>query len=365
MKHILLPAAVASLMTISCSTARQAAVKVSVTPTSSMSNATENVVVYHLPQTVLRVEVEMDKVIRKAGPYFRYTERLLNISNVILEDSESWRIRSIKVVPVGRADDNQAYAIAMDGPGVAQNVTLNNQGVLCGINLSTPCMDVPAASYVYTPEIQKTDVTFDAVPRLEKLLKQTSTAAMAEEAANYIYKIRKRRSKIFSANFPILPPDGLSLELTKAELDTLETQFMELFTGKETVQTIKRVIEHIPTRTNPENTVLFRFSTNAGMVDPMDLSGAPVYLEVKHKAIPELPHAEAKKETKSNGLYHIKPGKATVRIVDRSTLMLEEEMDIAQFGQVMSMPAAVLEQPNVSIELSPVTGALKRVSTGK
>lgn len=363
MKRILIPATAILLLTASCATQRSAPVKVNVVKTSSLTNATSDAIVYHLPQTVLRVEVEVEKAILKAGPFYRYSERLLNISDVIMEDGETWRIKSLKVTPIGRTNYSQSYAIQMTGPGSAQNILLNNQGVLCGINLPEHhCMDAPSARYEHTPELQSVDVNFNGVPKLEKLLKQTSTAAMAEEAANYIYKIRKRRSKIFSANFPVLPPDGLSLELTKAEMDSLEGEFIELFTGKKEVQTIKRVFEYVPERINPESSVLFRFSNKTGIVDRMDLSGTPIYIEVKNLATPELPDQAPKKEEQSNGLFYCKPGKALVRLIDRNILMFEEELEIAQLGQVLSMPATLLGRKQVQIELSPVTGAVKKIT---
>lgn len=363
MKRIIIPATAILLLTASCATQRSAPIKVNVVKTSSLTNATTGAVVYHLPQTVLRVEVEVEKAIMKAGPFYRYSERLLNISDVVMEDGEEWRIKSLKVIPIGRTNYSQSYAIQMTGPGSAQNVLLNNEGVLCGINLpENSCTDVPSAKYEHAQELQSADVNFNGVPKLEKLLKQTSTAAMAEEAANYIYKIRKRRSKIFSANYAVLPPDGLSLELTKAEMDSLESEFIELFTGKKEVMTIKRVFEYVPDRVNPESSVLFRFSTKSGIVDRMDLSGAPIYIEVKNLVTPELPNQETKKEDNTNGLYYCNPGKAAVRLVDRNILMFEEELDIAQFGQILSMPAALLGRKQVQIELSPVTGAVKKIT---
>lgn len=362
MKHFIIPATLIALLTVSCATSRQAPVKVNVSKTSTLTNATSNAIVYYLPKTVLRVEVEVEKSVMKAGPFFRYSERLLNISDVVMEDAEVWRIKSLKVLPVGRADFAQSYAIEMNGPGTAQNVVLNSEGVLCGINPSQIlCTQVPSAKYEFTHELQSSEVNFDGVPKLEKLLKQTSTAAMAEEAANYIYKLRKRRSKIFSANYAVLPPDGEAFELTKAEMDTLETQFTELFTGKKETQTITRIFEFVPERVNPESTVLFRFSSNKGIVDRMDLSGAPVYIEIKNLSIPELPHQESKKEQAANGLYYMMPGKATVRLIDRNILMFEDQMDIAQFGQTLSMPASLLERQKIEIELCPATGALKQV----
>jgi hypothetical protein len=366
-KKFFLLISVVSLL-VSCTTTRELAVTADVVKAPSLGNATVNTVIYGLPQTAMKVEVTAVKRVKKAGPFYRYAEKYLNITNVVVEDQEEWVLKLVNVVPIGKADVSKLFAIRMSGPGQAQNVNLNREGVLCGINLSLFSeQPLPQPAFQSLPIIGLPEVNFSAVPMLEKQLIKTSTAAMAEEVANHIYKIRKRRTKILTADYDKLPPDGDAYAIVVDELNRLEKQFTELFVGKVEEQVVTRVFEYIPGKQGNGNNVLFRFSKSDGIVDKMDVTGTPVYIEVKDETVRHLPENEIKdsKASAKQGLFYCVPGKARVRVLDRTVLLFEQEMDVAQFGQLVSLPAGLLERKNVEIELSPVTGALIRVTERK
>ncbi|MFT3738058.1 MAG: DUF4831 family protein [Breznakibacter sp.] len=347
-------------------TARKIESNVDVVKASSLTNATNHSVVYSLPATALRVEVTAVKTVKKVGPFYRYAQKYFNISNVVTEDSEEWTIRSVKVTPYGKPDPNKVFAILQKGPGVAQNISVNNLGVLCGINIQAPCLcpePYPTVQMAGEPTLET--VNFDAVPMLEKQLVTTSTATMADETAQYIYKIRKRRSRIFTSDYPNLPPDGQAYQTVKDEVATLEHDFMELFAGKIVQVEIVKSFEYIPARESVDNNVLFRFSSKKGFVDRMDLSGTPVYAEVKDlkaRTLPDTPLAQPKKGNVPNGLFYNSPGLAKVRILDRNVPVFEQEFELAQFGQLMSLPVETMLQPNLKIEMSSVTGSILSIS---
>lgn len=346
--------------------ASKSKVNVSVEKASDLNNSVINVVPYFLPKTVFKIEVEVEKQIRKVGPFYRYSEKFLNLSDVITSDEEKYNIKSVKLLSIGKKDVDLAYIIRQEGKGCAQNILVNNEGVLCGINVK--CNSGAARlddTKVLLNEISISDINFDDVPYLEKQLLKTSTAAMAEEVANYIYKIRKRKMKIFTSDFENLPPDGKAYEKVDQELDELEKQFVELFKGKEVVQTIRFEFEFEPGLQGADRNVLFRFSEKGGILDRMDLSGAPIYIEITNLEQRQLPEGEVEKPQKigPRGLYCINPGKSLVKIIDRNITLLEKEVPVAQFGQVYSLPVNMMQEEGSSIELSPVTGAVISIST--
>ena len=209
------------------------------------------------------------------------------------------------------------------------------------------------------------DVSFDAVPLLEKQLTKTSTAAMAEETANLIYKVRKRRFKILASDYEVLPPDGKSYEVTVQELNKYEKQLVELFTGKKETFTVTKTFDFIPDSMSVDNTVLCRFSSGKGLLDPMDLSGTPVYIQLsidKQKSLPSGYVVADNKEPLRQGLFYRIPVKASVKIIDRNILMLQKDVLLGQYGQLVSLPVELLQKDNVRIELDPATGALKNIS---
>jgi hypothetical protein len=241
---------------------------------------------------------------------------------------------------------------------------LTPSGVLAGINSDFATSDCHLKEFTAAELPDIVDVNFNEVAMIEKQLVKTSTAAMAEETANYIYKIRKRRFKILASDYEQLPPDGQAYEVMVRELNKLEKEHMELFVGKTETYTITKSFDIIPDKMSTNNDVLFRFSTVSGIVDKMDVSGAPVYFELEAEEGKELPDAAVvleKGQEMRNGLFYNKPGKASIKIIDKNKLIKEKEVYLGQYGQVVSMPSSVLEQENVSIRINPATGALQSI----
>ena len=363
--------AILSLLTgvilLSCASEQTIPSKVNVKDVNALSDATTNALVYALPTTIIRVEVDVEKTISKVGPFYRYSQKMLNVTDVVTEDKEEWKINSVHIKTVGKPDDDKRYNVAFSGASAALFLNLTDDGVLAGINLQQlPNYESSLTSYSTEELPRLEDVNFNNVAMLEKQLVKTSTAAMAGEAANFIYKVRKRRFKILASDYENLPPDGQAYEVSVRELNQLETDFMALFIGKKQTYHTTQVFDVIAEPMAVNNTVLFRFSTVKGIVDKMDLSGTPVYVEVEvdnQKSLPDQKVIDPKnKEEVRNGLYYCRPAKATVKIIDRNILLNQKDVYLAQYGQVLSMPSEILERDDVRIELNPVTGALKSIS---
>ncbi len=354
----------ASFALLACHSTQIIPSKAQVKPVSEVNDATVNSLMYYLPKTVLRIEVDLEKTISKVGPFYRYSKKLLNVSEVITEDKQEWKIADIRLSSYGVVDESQHYMISYSGHNVAPLVHLNSQGLLAGINLSDEMNCSPALKEITTQETPNLeDVNFDDVPLLEKQLTKTSTTAMADDAAAFIYKIRKRRFKIISSKYKETPPDGQSYQTVLEELNTLEKQYLELFVGKKETYKTTKVLFLEPGIGSGNTDVLFRFSSLNGMVDKMDLSGTPVYIEWEQERQRPLPNTKPQKvkvEPKY-GLYYRLPGKMMVKIIDRNILLKEQEVEVAQFGQVVSLPPDLLEQDDIEIKFHPETGALKSI----
>jgi|GEM_PF-57196 len=351
---------------VSCASEVQIPSVVNVQNVNNLSNATVNSLVYTLPVTVVRVEIEAEKTISKVGPFYRYSKKMLNVNSVVLEDGEEWSLKSAKLQTIGQPDYSKRFSVTSSGSNIASLLSLNPEGVLVGVNLkSQPNNSSPLKSNIEVEMPTTDDVSFDGVPMLKKQLSKTSTAAMAEETANLIYKIRKRRLKILASDYPVLPPDGKAYEVTVSELNKLEKELMELFVGKKELCTVTKTFDFIPDPMSVNNAVLCRFSSQKGIVSPTDLSGTPIYIEInidKPKALPSGAMATDDKEPLRQGLFYAVPAKGEVKIVDRNVLLLKKEVLLGQYGQLISLPVELLQKDNIRIELDPATGALKNIT---
>ena len=337
--------------------------QVEVKPTAEVVDPTSQSLTYMLPKTTIHIEVEMEKVIKKAGPYYRYSQRYLNLSNVITEDKEEWVIKGVKINTQGTPDESKRYSVFSQGNTSANNLSLTPKGILTGIN--NPFKYHPSPKKCTKPIPSLENISFDNVSLNEELLYKTSTAAMAQEAANMIYRLRTTRTELLSGELENLPPDGEAYKTVLKEIEKQEKDFVSLFSGKTITATQTEHFELTPDPLSSyANFVLCRFSKTKGLVDAMDITGTPIYLKIDTEIKKQLKNkrTEAPKEPAKNGLFYNIPGSVTIQVVDKNELLLTQSVDMAQYGQVISMSPAILEKEDVVIKVCPVTGALLSVS---
>lgn len=317
---------------------------------------------YNLPKTVIRVEVVAEKVVAKPGPFFRFSQRLLNVTEVETDNREEWRIVGANISTVGLPDEKRQYCVLTQGSPSIAALNLTKNGVLAGVNMNRYLLRDETA---VEPEtlISLSDVKFNDVPYTEEQLIKSSTAAMAEEVAKEIYRLRQLRSQILNGSAQTLPPDQGAYKLAIEEINRQEKAFMELFTGKVVVQTVKKNFDFIPQADQSLNTILLRFSQQNGFLDTTDVSGTPVYIEVDvdTKNYRDFISEETSKSINTTGLVYCKPVKAEVKVIDRTLLLKQQEVLLAQFGQLLRMPADLFNVNGAGVEMDVTTGAVKRV----
>lgn len=322
---------------------------------------------YFLPKTAIRVEVTADKIIEKTGPFYRYSQRYLNLSEVITEDSEAWQIRSASITTAGIPDAERRFRITAQGAPAAAAVSLTPDGILKGLNLF---MDLPFQAPFHSDFSPSTAssraVTFDDVPYTEEQLQKTSTAAMAEEVAKEIYRLRNNRTRIVESEAQLLPPDEGAYHIVLQELEKQENKFLSLFKGKRETQTITKTFTFIPDTLKEGNQVLFRFSAQNGFLEPLDVSGTPVYIDINadDKSTDEKIITPGEKEEMPRGLVYCIPSAAKVKVIDRTVLLAESRVQLAQFGKLHRLPASLVNNPSTIVVADPATGGIMKIMTG-
>jgi hypothetical protein len=319
---------------------------------------------YYLPKTVIKVEVTAQKKIVKQGPFYRYSQRYLNLSDVITEDKEEWTITGARISTKSLPDAQRMFRITTQGTPAAASVALTPEGILRGINLA-PVIGKAQQHQPRAPfaNASSSELFFDDVPFTEEQLLKTSTAAMAEEAAKEIYRLRDAKRRLLESEAQILPPDKGAYQTVLEQLEIQEQKFLSLFKGKIVTSQMVQSYDFVPDTLTKGNQVLFRFSAQKGFVDPMDVSGTPVYIEVKApKTISSpLSYAPTEKGDLRRGLVYCIPAPARVKIIDRTLLLTEADVNLGQFGQLRRLPASLLDNPGTSLLIDPLTGALIQI----
>jgi len=319
---------------------------------------------YYLPKTVIKIEIIAEKEVAKTGPFYRFSQRFLNISDVVTEDREGWHIIGANISTYGIADEKKLFKVSTEGtPGMAA-LSLTTDGVLKSINHNKTekfnnqeLLEQPSSKI-----ISLENINFNDVPFTEDQLIKSSTTAMAEEVSKEIYRLRQLKSRMIKGEVKFSPDTG-SFEQMLAELEKLEQAYLSLFTGKIEKQTIKRVYEFIPDNSQNANTVLLRFSQQKGFLESMDVSGTPVYIEIEvnTKNTNNYLLEEDKKTENTTGLAVCNPVPAKVRIIDRTLLLTESKVFLGQFGQVYRLPKDLLNGSKIEILLDESTGAIKEI----
>jgi hypothetical protein len=322
---------------------------------------------YVLPKTILKIDIEYSETKQKAGVYAKYASRYLGVSDadVITEDRIYYTLEKVSVTEAGIPNKEQSYLVTFKSKTTAPFVYLTEEGVICTINADY----IPETINV-SPEISSTPHTesFRLNPQsvyTEEYLRAGSVSKMAEVAAKNIYKIRESRQDILTGEAENVPKDGEAMKIILQNLNAQETIWRELFTGSiETIKHTKQLTVEPVAETNRE--ILFRFSKYLGVVEVDDLSGIPVYWNLKDLRTVEISGPEPdpkKKEKESQSIVYNVPGKAEIEIYTGKKKLCSATVNATQFGTTQLLGTSLFEDKKAPIRIYfyPATGAIKQI----
>lgn len=310
--------------------------------------------VYALPKTQLCVEVEVEKITQRPGLYYQYSERYLATSQVVLEEKTTYALKSIVVSAAAVPDPKRTYAIQSTKNSFLNQISVNEQGVLCGINV--PCQ--PSAKHkdsAASVASVKQPATM-LLPLSEEYLMAGSNAKLAEGAAKQIYRIRESRMSLLTGDLDHLPSDGKSLATMLDRLDKMESDLTALFIGKTTVEVQKQRFCLFPDSAMTD-VVVFRLSSVKGLVASDDLSGNPYFIQVKPEKISTVsPDPKAKKI--QTAINTILPAKTEIAITNGVKTFFTGSFMIPQLGELVPLSADMFGYPKLKVHVDPQTGRL-------
>jgi hypothetical protein len=349
------------LCTLLCVTLALNAFPVLKTAPVNNENNQESGYIYTLPKTRITVEITTTTTKETPGKYFAYAERYLGLTNVCTQEKSNSEIASINIKTEAIPDTKNTFMI-YEMPVIKgdANVLLTKEGFLKSVNGNTEFIPEQKKEIFRKKMVKRSGdfKTMESSIVTREMQQSSSTARIAELAANEIFNIRENRKNLLTQDVDKAPSDGQSYEIVLSELNRMEKYYTELFTGKK--DQVKNTYTFVYEPENNIESILFRFSKAQGVVDKSDLSGNPVYINISKQQViekPQINKGKSKKEETNAGLYYRIPGKASVKITDGINILKESELTIAQFGQIFNLPAKNYK----SIELCPLTGNLIKV----
>jgi hypothetical protein len=335
-----------------------------VTPLSGKTTISEGSLIYGLPLTVVDIEIEAERIIEKPGPYSRYAEDLLGLTDIIKAENEFWTIKGITVNTHQELDPEQFYVIEASTIFQTNVLALKKEGLILDINPDIYCTfregslggetelktlrayDLGSDEYfenrkdtVY--KIVSVDTAFIKVPYLVEKKQKLTIDQLAEKAAIRLMEMRDGKHLILTGETNLFPQNEAPIN----EMNRLEKEYTELFTGKTLTERRKFKYQIIPRKDSAGKQItLCMFSESAGPLPSTDKSGTPVIIEF----IPEIKTKDLKiiygKNNSSSSknydkLFYRIPDVVNVKVVFGDEVDNTSRKLIYQFGEIIRMPA--------------------------
>ena len=333
-------------------------------PLSDNVTLREGSVVYGLPRTVFTVSVEMERAIEIPGPYAKYAGDLLGLNKVIQNENEYWSIEGISVKTNEELDPSEFYVIESNTLFQTNVLALKKEGLIMdlnpgmfysadnktGINKSEinqfGSSDLGSDEYF---QLQRdtaykritVDSSFIRIPYIVEKKKMLSVDQLAEKAARRLMEMRDGKHLILTGEATVFPQNEAAI----IEMNRLEKEYTELFTGKTIKETRTFTCHIIPTKEmSGKQTILFQFSELTGPVSGSSKGGKSVIAEfIPEQITKDLTILNKTKSdpkaSKYDKLFYRVPDVVNMKISLGSEVLFNSRRLIYQFGQVVQLPS--------------------------
>jgi hypothetical protein len=339
----------ASLM-VSCSLNYQ----ISSTNIQDLSRFQEYGFIYALPVTRMKVKMTVTQNIHVPGPYRDYAEKYLGIKNVDEIPDTEWCMEDIQIEPVTEPDPEHIYSVQDRWGKLTKEKILQftSNGLMIDVDNYEDITGKPE-SFEKKDQIYYTDLSikrnfekistdsdkFDKVSSTRGMIEAKSPEKKAEEAANFLIKIRKRRFKLVAGQYEGVTPDGQALTVSVEELNRLEQEYLSLFIGKIRTDTLVRTfIINVPGDKEIQYIPFSRFSEDNGFIENEDSEGESLILKIKDmNSVSNLKNLSlpTNEATKVPIVYYRVPGKAEINVLRGSREIYAGEFGIYQLGAII------------------------------
>lgn len=329
----------------------------------SAGKANEYGLIYSLPLTAVDICLEAELTQESPGEFYNYAKRHLGIADAITREGRRAALRSVTITPRGITDPDNRWT-AQFKAGSTPFMILDGAGIPLAINTE----DIPDAAEATLPQPRpaaptplQTDAARQAIT--QDMARSSSTSKRAELAAQRIFELREMRSDILSGQADNVPADGQAMQLVLDNITAQEAALTAMFAGTRSTSTVVETISFVPDSAEVSGKVIARLSAVEGIVDPDNLAGAPITLDlriVEEGSLPVNEKGELKRFPKGGVAYNI-PGKARLSISYGGREVASADVELAQLGVTFGLdPALFSDKKNPSkLLLDPATGAIR------
>lgn len=324
-----------------------------------------NTLLYGLPKTSLKVDVELVKSVARKGPFAEFAAKYLQMK-VAQQDIVTWRIANVALSEHFELDPSQYYVITFKNypKNIERLITLTKEGALLDMSLSSFLASgqfAPAEittgfknMVIESPLFQTVDTLFQVMlkdtafvkePLVIKKLQHLSKEAQAKELAQQIFDLRQRKQDLLNGEADD-SPDGTTLKILLEQIDLQEAALLSMFTGTSMEIASKRSFVCVPEE-GSRKIPLFHFSEQQGFADSKEGAAevACIFSPLGEVAVNNMaivhPKSVAKskkeKEILKNSVYYRIPAQVEVKVTVNSQTLASKRIPLYQMGTITSI----------------------------
>ena len=333
-------------------------------PLADSSALRDASIVYGLPRTVFTVVVDMERTIEKPGPYAQYAGDFLGLTDIIMNENESWSIKGVTVKAHDELDPSQFYVISSTSLFQTNVLALRKEGLIMDLNPANFYPGEKQSNMDETGNIQyhsfdlgsdeyfqlqrdtaykrmNVDSSFVRIPYIVEKKKKLPVDQLAEKAAKRLMELRDGKHLILTGEATVFPQSDAAIN----EINKLEKEYTELFTGKTINESFTFSYQVIPSKAMTGKPVtLFQYSEKTGPVPATSVGGKPVTIdfvpEKKTRDLNVINRANVKSDSKKyDKLFYRVPDVVGIKINLGTEKLFDSRKLIYQFGEVIQLPA--------------------------
>lgn len=339
---------------------------------------------YSLPQTVIQVDIVVNKIRKVKGPYAEYADQMLGLTQVILVNSTEYELKDIRLTAFNEPDPAKHYFIQLpqkQKDRQAVELFLSDEGILTGVgelkaptgvkrnqtnDLSTSFPDIPELASPNVFERMDTvikRISLDTTIIEQKFFKKTSAAKTQEqkarEASEFVLKLDESMYNLITGYQEVSYEKG-TMEFMYNQMNSMKQDYLELFKGVKSVSSETFSFFFVVDKSNPTET-LCRFSISKGVLPKTSASGDAVQIQAESlKLTNQVENDVSKFESlvrSSHGFYYRIPEKADLSIKMGGKTLLVSKFLINQLGVTTFLPSSSFR--NIGFDHN--TGTVKHV----
>ena len=380
---ILLLTALATLGIASCTAPKK---YIRVENINSVNSVKDNPIIYSLPKTAITVKVTAVNEVSVRGPYYQYASKYIGTDDIITSNSSVWKLGNIEISSYPVQDSSRTFVVETNYP-CAMN--FSPEGFLESVNTKPDFQernyrdddthnnlssdDLSSRRKFQDINVNRYETVFDTVLHVVDADSIFTTVPSAKK--NLIRKsiLRDDRNALLKGEGDgNSAPTGDALRYMVEQLNKLEESYMSMFVGKKIKTEKTFIFNYIPTKNAKQQSPLFNFSPEYGIVPNGSKKGSPIFVEIsdlgdnivvnKYDNNQTTARQRTGASQSANGFAYLTNAYALVRIMQNNNSLSEKTLNINQLGTVRYLPSSLMQQDGFKLILYPQTGTIRSVN---